>query len=66
MRRRQTRRVLGVKLPKPLISKPSVDGGSFVKQVGKASKQIGQTSKGVSKDLDRFGEQAERIGKILE
>jgi hypothetical protein len=66
MRRRQSRRILGIKVPTPLIPKPSLDGASFVKQVGRASKQIGQTSRGVSKDLDRFGEQAERIGKILD
>jgi hypothetical protein len=66
MRRRQTRRILGVKLPKPLIPKPSLNGGSFVKQVGRASKQVGQTSQTVSKDLGRFGEQAERIGKLLD
>ena len=66
MKRRRTRRVLGVKLPKPLVSKPSLNGGSLVKQVGKASKQVGQTSKSVSKDLDRFGEGAERIGELLD
>ena len=31
----------------------------------KASKQFGQTSKTVSKDIERVGDQAERIGKIL-
>jgi hypothetical protein len=66
MRRRQTRRILGIKVPTSLVPKPSLDGGSLVKQVGRASKQLGQTSRGVSKDLDRLGEQAERIGKILD
>jgi hypothetical protein len=66
MKRRQTRQVLGVKLPKSLVPKQSLNGASLVKKAGKASRQIGQTSKGVSKDLDRFGDQAERIGKFLE
>ncbi len=38
---------------------------SVAKTVGKASKQFGETSKGVSKDIERIGDQAERIGKIL-
>jgi hypothetical protein len=66
MRRRRSRRILGLRMPMPLLPKPSLDGAGFVKQVGKASKQIGQTSRDVSKDLDRWGEQAERIGKILD
>jgi hypothetical protein len=66
MRRRRTKRVLGVKLPKALASKPSLDGASLVKQLGRASKQIGETSKAVSKDLDRLGDQAKRIGRFLE
>lgn len=66
MRRRRSRRILGLRMPTPLIPKPSLDGASFVKQVGRASKQIGQTSRDVSKDLDHWGEQAEKIGKILD
>ena len=66
-RTRHNKRVLGVPLPRS-ISKPSVpdiDLVSMAKTVGKASKQFGQTSKTVSKDIERVGDQAERIGKIL-
>ena len=65
--RTRHKKVLGVPLPRS-ISKPSVpdiDLVSMAKTVGKASKQFGQTSKTVSKDIERVGDQAERIGKIL-
>jgi len=72
MSRRRKRRILGIKVPRQLVPKPSLNGGGLVKQigkagkqVGKASKQVGKTSKDVSKDLDRLGDQAERIGKVL-
>jgi hypothetical protein len=58
--RRKT--VLGVPLPKHL---PSVDAKSLAKTVGEASAQFAKTSKSVSKDIERAGDQAERIGKIL-
>jgi hypothetical protein len=59
--------VLGVKLPKSVgKSLPDVDPKSIAKSVGKASKQFAKTTKGVSKDLERAGDQAERIGKILD
>jgi hypothetical protein len=62
--RNRTRRktVLGVPLPKHL---PTVDPQAMVKSVGKATKQFAKTSKSVSKDIERAGDQAERIGKIL-
>jgi hypothetical protein len=62
--RNRTRRktVLGVPVPKHL---PTVDPQAIVKSVGKASKQFAKTSKSVSKDIERAGDQAERIGKIL-
>jgi hypothetical protein len=58
--RRKT--VLGIPLPKHL---PTVDPQAIVKSVGHASKQFAKTSKSVSKDIERAGDQAERIGKIL-
>ena len=42
-----------------------LDVKSVAKTVGKASRQFGQTSKDVSRDIERVGNQAERIGKIL-
>jgi hypothetical protein len=44
---------------------PDVDVQAVLKSVGKASKQLSQTSKTVSKDIERLGDEAERIGKIL-
>jgi len=64
----QRPKVLGVKLPRSIV-KPDlgdVDLKGLAKTVGKASKQLGATSKTVSKDIQRVGEQAERIGKILD
>ncbi len=65
----RTRRksVLGVKLPRSIgKGLPDIDAKSIAKSVGQASKQLGKTTKGVSKDLERAGDQAERIGKILD
>jgi hypothetical protein len=63
--RRKT--VLGVKLPRSIgKSLPDIDAKSIAKSVGHASKQFAKTTKGVSKDLERAGDQAERIGKILD
>jgi hypothetical protein len=63
--RRKT--VLGVKMPRSIgKSLPDVDAKSIAKSVGQASKRFAKTSKGVSKDLERAGNQAERIGKILD
>jgi DNA-binding protein HU-beta len=63
--RRKT--VLGVKMPRSFSkSLPDLDAKSIAKSVGHASKQFAKTSRGVSKDLERAGDQAERIGKILD
>jgi hypothetical protein len=51
--------VLGVKVPR------SVDARSITKTVGEASKKFAEASKGMSRDLDRAGDQAERLGRIL-
>jgi hypothetical protein len=57
-RRKRRRKVLG-------MTWADLDVQSILKSVGKASKQFGQTSKTVSKDVERLGDEAERIGKIL-
>ena len=44
---------------------PDIDAKAIAKTVGSATKQFAKTSKTVSKDLERAGDQAERIGKIL-
>jgi hypothetical protein len=63
--RRKT--VLGVPLPRSIgKSLPDIDAKSIAKSVGQASKQFAKTTKNVSKDLERAGDQAERIGKILD
>jgi len=59
--RRKT--VLGVPLPRSL--KPDLDVKSLAKNVGQASQRVAKTSKSVSKDIERAGDKAERIGKIL-
>jgi hypothetical protein len=66
MRRRRPRRVLGMKMP-------AIGGGSPFKQanntgqrLGRASKRVAATSKLVSRELDRFGDRAERIGELLD
>jgi hypothetical protein len=62
--RSRTRRktILGVPVPKQV---PTIDPQAIAKTVGNASKQFAKTSKSVSKDIERAGDQAERIGKIL-
>jgi hypothetical protein len=65
MRRKTT--VLGVTLPRSIgKGLPDLDAKSIAKSVGHASKQFAKTTKNVSKDLERAGDQAERIGKILD
>jgi len=61
------KKVLGVPIPRAVrkASIPELDVKSVAKTISKASKQFGQTSKSVSKDIERVGDQAERIGKIL-
>ena len=60
--RARRRTVLGIPVPKHMAS---VDARSLAKTVGEASTRFAKTSKTVSKDLERAGDQAERIGKIL-
>jgi hypothetical protein len=61
--RRKT--VLGMPLPRA-IAKPDIDPKNVVKTVGHASRRFAKTAKSMSKDLERVGDQAERIGKILD
>ena len=63
--RRKT--VLGVKLPRSVGKGiTDIDGKAIAKSVGQATKRFAKTTKSVSKDLERAGDQAERIGKILD
>jgi len=67
--RSRTRRktVLGMTVPRSVGKALSgLDARSVAKTVGHASKQFAKTTKNVSKDLERAGDQAERIGKILD
>src|SRR5688572_2676925 len=67
--RSRTRRktVLGLTVPRSIgKSLSGLDAKSVAKTVGQASKQFAKTTKNVSKDLERAGDQAERIGKILD
>ena len=65
-RSRRKTTVLGMPVPRSLgKGLRDVDPKSIAKSVGNASKQFAKTSKSVSKDLERAGDQAERIGKIL-
>ena len=59
--RRKT--VLGMRMPRSLTS--DLDVKSIAKSVGEASQRVAKTSKTVSKDIERAGDKAERIGKIL-
>jgi hypothetical protein len=67
LRGRRRKTVLGVPVPrsfgKPHL--PDLDVKSIAKTVGEASEKFAKTSKSVSQDLERAGERAERIGKIL-
>ena len=56
--RNRRKTVLGVPVPK-------VDPQAIAKTVGDASLRLARTSKTVSKDIERAGDQAEKIGKIL-
>ena len=63
--RRKT--ILGVAVPRSVgKGLPDLDTKSIAKSVGQASKQFAKATKNVSKDLERAGDQAERIGKILD
>ncbi len=65
--RTRQKTILGIPVPRSIgtPSLPDIDLKSVAKSVGKASAQFGQTTKNVSKDIERVGEQAERIGKLL-
>jgi hypothetical protein len=58
--RRKT--VLGVRLPRS----SDIDGKAIAKSVGQATKRFAKTTQNVGKDLERAGNQAEKIGKILD
>lgn len=62
--RRGGKSVLGV--PVPRVKPTDIDVEGIVKTVAKASKRFADTSKAVSKDIERAGDKAERIGKILD
>ena len=65
--RQRRKTVLGVPMPRALgKGMPDIDPKAIAKTVGQASKQFAKTTKNVSKDLERAGDQAERIGKILD
>jgi hypothetical protein len=59
--------VLGVPVPRSLgdSSLPDLDVRSVAKTIGEASQRFARTSKAVSKDIERAGDQAERIGRML-
>lgn len=67
--RGRTRRgtVLGVPTPRSLNGRSlgKLDAKSITKAVGEASKSFAKTSKSVSRDLERAGDRAEQIGRIL-
>jgi hypothetical protein len=60
-------KVLGVPMPRSLngASLSDLDVRSIAKTVGEASQRFAKTSKSVSRDIERAGDQAERIGKML-
>lgn len=60
------KRVLGVPVPRSIGKAGDIDVEAIVKTVGKASKRFADTSKSVSKDIEKAGDKAERIGKILD
>jgi hypothetical protein len=59
--------ILGVPVPRSLggASLPDLDVRSMAKTIGEASQWFAETSKAVSRDLERAGNQAERIGRML-
>lgn len=59
--------VLGVPVPGWLggASLPDLDVRSIAKTIGEASQRVAETSKAVSKDIERVGDQAERLGRLL-
>jgi hypothetical protein len=65
--RRRRKTVLGVPVPRSIGRRhlSDFDMKSIAKTVGEASQSFAKTSKTVSQDIERAGDQAERIGKIL-
>jgi hypothetical protein len=67
--RARTRRktIFGVPVPRPLqrAKLSDLDVKSVAKAVGEASQSFAKTSRTVSRDIERAGDQAERIGKVL-
>lgn len=61
--RLRRKRVLGVPLPRSLNG--GLDAKSIAKTVGEASASFAKTSKSVSRKIERAGDQAERIGRVL-
>jgi hypothetical protein len=61
--RMKRRKVLGVPLPRSLNG--GLDAKSIAKTVGEVSEKFAKTSKTVSRDMERAGDQAERIGRVL-
>src|SRR5215218_4135891 len=59
--------VLGVPVPRSLAgaSLPDLDARSIAKTIGQASQRFAETSKAVAKDIERAGDQAESIGRLL-
>jgi hypothetical protein len=59
--------VLGVPVPRSLggASLPDLDVRSIAKAIGEVSQRFAETSKSVAKDIERAGDQAERIGGLL-
>jgi hypothetical protein len=59
--------VLGVPVPGWLggASLPDLDVKSLAKTIGEASQRFAETSRAVSKDIERAGDQAERIARML-
>jgi hypothetical protein len=64
--RKRRRTVLGISVPRSLSRGLDLDPKAVAKTVGSASKRFAKSSKSMSKELERAGEQAEKIGKILD
>jgi hypothetical protein len=65
--RTRKKKVLGVPVPRSFGKSKvtDLDLPEVVKSVGRASQHFGQKTKSVSKDMERVGDRAERVGKML-
>lgn len=63
--RLRRKKVLGIPVPRSLDHRGGLDAKAIAKTIGEASQSFAKTSKTVSKDIERAGDQAERIGRIL-